>query len=159
MTRRDDIGQKLRDLLSEGAIAIDKAYHSGVALAARVPLQKVREAAGVCEATGFYLESITALDFLDTAELVYHFNCYEAQSRIALRVLCGHGQTPPTVSDIFPSALWLEREVHDFFGISFDGHPDLRPLLLPEDADYHPLRKTFGKVSAYRERKEIYGSV
>ncbi len=52
------------------------------------------------------------------------------------------------MSDIFPSALWLEREVHDFFGIAFGNHPDLRPLLLPEDADYHPLRKTFGKVYA-----------
>jgi NADH-quinone oxidoreductase subunit C len=158
MTKRDDIIQKLRDVLPEGALSRDEAYRSGVALAAQVPVEKLREAAGVCEATGFYLESITGLDFLDTAELVYHLNCYEPLSRIALRVLCAYEQPPPTLSDIFPSALWLEREVHDFFGIAFGNHPDLRPLLLPEDADYHPLRKTFGKVSAYRERKEIYGS-
>jgi NADH-quinone oxidoreductase subunit C len=158
MTQRDDIIEKLRDLLPEGALSFDEAYRTGVALSARVPAGKLREAAGVFDAAGFYLESITGLDFLDTQELVYHVNCYEPHSRIALRVLCGFEQPPPTVSDIFHSALWLEREVHDFFGIAFGNHPDLRPLLLPEDADYHPLRKTFGKVSAYREREEIYGS-
>jgi NADH-quinone oxidoreductase subunit C len=158
MTQRDDIIRKLRGILPEGAISLDEAYRSGIAAAAHVPMQALREAAAICEATGFYLESITGLDFLDTEELVYHLNCYEPHSRIALRVLYGHEQPPPTVSDIFPSALWLEREVHDFFGIAFGNHPDLRPLLLPEDADYHPLRKTFGKVFAYRERSDIYGS-
>lgn len=158
MTQCSDVIEKLRDLLPESALSFDEAYRTGIALSARVPMDKLREAAVAFDAGGYYLESITGLDFLDTAELVYHLNCYEPRSRIALRVLCGYEQPPPTVSDIFHSALWLEREVHDFFGIAFGNHPDLRPLLLPEDADYHPLRKTFGKVSAYRERAEIYGS-
>lgn len=49
----------------------------------------------------------------------------------------------PTISGIFAGADWHERETHDFFGIRFLGHPDLSPLLLPEDADFHPLRKDF----------------
>jgi len=49
----------------------------------------------------------------------------------------------PTVSEVFPGANWHERETHDFFGIRFLGHPDLSPLLLPEDADFHPLLKDF----------------
>jgi NADH-quinone oxidoreductase subunit C len=49
----------------------------------------------------------------------------------------------PTLSQVFPGANWHERETHDFFGIRFLGHPDLSPFLLPEDADYHPLRKDF----------------
>lgn len=49
----------------------------------------------------------------------------------------------PTVSGVFPGANWHERETHDFFGIRFLGHPDLSPLLLPEDADFHPLLKDF----------------
>jgi len=49
----------------------------------------------------------------------------------------------PTVSGVFPGANWHERETHDFFGIRFSGHPDLSPLLLPEDADFHPLLKDF----------------
>ena len=157
MAKKDDIIRELRNILPEDAICVDEEYRSGIAITVRTPGEKLREVAAVFETTGFYLESITGLDFLDTAELVYHINCYGPKSRIALRVLCGHEQPVATVSDIFPSALWLEREVHDFFGMSFTGHPDLRPLLLPEDADYHPLQKTFGKVHAYRERKEIYG--
>ncbi|HSH12329.1 MAG TPA: NADH-quinone oxidoreductase subunit C [Desulfurivibrionaceae bacterium] len=49
----------------------------------------------------------------------------------------------PTVSGVFAGANWHERETHDFFGIRFLGHPDLSPLLLPEDADFHPLLKDF----------------
>jgi NADH-quinone oxidoreductase subunit C len=49
----------------------------------------------------------------------------------------------PTISGVFPGANWHERETHEFFGIKFRGHPDLSPLLLPEDAAYHPLRKDF----------------
>jgi len=49
----------------------------------------------------------------------------------------------PTISEVFAGANWHERETHDFFGIRFLGHPDLSPLLLPEDADFHPLLKDF----------------
>ncbi len=49
----------------------------------------------------------------------------------------------PTISKVFAGANWHERETHDFFGIRFLGHPDLSPLLLPEDADFHPLLKDF----------------
>jgi NADH-quinone oxidoreductase subunit C len=157
MAKKDEILQKLRAILSEEAVCPDERCRSGIAFSAQVPAAKLRDAAKACESEGFYLESITGLDFRDTAELVYHLNCYEPMSRLALRVLHRPDEAPRTLSDIYPSALWLEREVHEFFGVSFLGHPDPRPLLLPEDADYHPLRKTFGKVYAYRERKEIYG--
>ena len=53
----------------------------------------------------------------------------------------------PTISTVFPGANWHERETHDFFGIRFEGHPDLSPLLLPEDATYHPLRKDFASAT------------
>jgi NADH-quinone oxidoreductase subunit C len=157
MTKKDDLMEKLRAMLPAESFGVDDAYRSGVTFSVQVPAERLRNAAEVCNETGFYLESITGLDFQDTAELVYHLNCYEPKSRVALRVLLSHDQAPPTLNDIFSSALWLEREVHDFFGIPFADHPDLRPLLLPEDADYHPLQKTFGKVNAYHERKEIYG--
>jgi NADH-quinone oxidoreductase subunit C len=47
----------------------------------------------------------------------------------------------PSISSIFSGAAWHERECFDFHGIIFINHPDLKPLLLPDDADFHPLRK------------------
>ena len=122
-----------------------------------IAISEIGETARTFEKAGFFLETITAIDFQDTFELVYHFNFYEPGSRVAVRFLCGHEQTPASITDIFRGAGWLEREVHDFFGIRFSGNPDLRPLLLPEDADYRPLRKNFGKTGAYLKREDIYG--
>jgi len=157
MRKNEEIAEKIRAVVSEDAICFDDAYRAGVIFSAQVPMDKLRDVMSACAEAGYFLETITGLDFEDTAELVYHLNCYEPGSRIAVRVLCDQEGTAPTVIDIYPSASWLEREVHDFYGIRFSDNPDMRPLLLPEDADYHPLRKTFGKVHAYRKREDIYG--
>lgn len=157
MSRLETLIARLQGMLPDDARCVDETRKAGVAFAARVPSEKLRDAAQACSAEGFYLESMTGLDFKDTNEVVYHFNCYDPASRIALRVLCPHGEGLPSVSDIFLSALWQEREVHEFFNIKFSGHPDLKRLLLPEDADYYPLRKDFTVVHAYRNREEIYG--
>jgi NADH-quinone oxidoreductase subunit C len=141
----------------DAPLSRDETGLTGALWSIVVPISGIRDAAKAFGSAGFFLESITALDFEDTFELVYHFNCYEPKSRLVVRGLCGHDQVPPSICDIFRGAGWLEREVHDFFGISFSGNTDMRPLLLPEDADYYPLRKTFGKVSAYHKREEIYG--
>ncbi|NLI83103.1 MAG: NADH-quinone oxidoreductase subunit C [Deltaproteobacteria bacterium] len=156
MMKRDLILQKLRKLLPEGAVSEDEGYESGVAFSARVPVARIVEIASACDHAGAYLESMTGLDFEDTAEIVYHFHTYEPKSRFSLRVLFPHEEKIPTLSGIFSSAVWLEREVREFFGYVFADHPDPRNLLLPEDADFHPLRKTFGKIAAYRKREEIY---
>lgn len=60
------------------------------------------------------------------------------------------------LSDIFPSALWLEREVREFFGISLQAIPSAAALILPEEADYHPLQKTLARCTPARTGK-VYG--
>lgn len=81
----------------------------------------------------------------DEIEVVYDFNRFQSRHRVVLRVRTPRSQPQvPTIQTIYPIAHWHEREAHDFFGIVFTGHSYLVPLLLPEDADFHPLLKDYG---------------
>ncbi len=95
----------------------------------------------------FFLESITGVDWIKEKQLesVYDFSRYDFdQCRVVIRTRTPRDNPSiPTISKIYPGANWHERETHDFFGIKFEGHPHLIPLLLPEDADFHPLLKDF----------------
>ena len=80
----------------------------------------------------------------DELEVVYDFNRFSARHRVNLRVRTPRSNPQiPTIAEIYPIAHWHEREIHEFFGIVFIGHPYLIPLLLPEDAEYHPLLKDY----------------
>ncbi|ROQ93485.1 NADH-quinone oxidoreductase subunit C [Desulfosoma caldarium] len=157
MAAKDEAVRRLREQLGEGALREDVEFRSGVSWTISCTPESLLSVMKIFNACGFYLESLTGLDFQDTLELVYHMNTYEPRARMAVRVLCPHDGEVPSVTGIFDSALWQEREAWEFFGVSFRGHPDLRRLLLPEDADYYPLRKDFGTVHAYRKREEVYG--
>ncbi len=91
-------------------------------------------------------ESVFGVDLEDdNYELIYIFWSHPARLLCQIRVQL-KGETPsiPTVSDIFPGLEWHERETHEMFGIEFEGHPDLRPLLLPDElVGKYPLRKRF----------------
>jgi NADH-quinone oxidoreductase subunit C len=77
-------------------------------------------------------------------EVVYHLASFDHRTRLRLKVrLGGDAAHLADVQEIWPVANWLEREVWDLFGIVFDGHNDLRRLLMPEDWDGHPARKDY----------------
>ena len=93
------------------------------------------------------LAELTAIDVWPREprfELVYILVSIEQRERLRLKVrLTGEDARVTTVTGIWPAANWLEREVWDLFGIVFDGHPDPRRLLMPEDWEGHPLRKDY----------------
>ena len=93
------------------------------------------------------LSDVSATDYYpDRPRFALNYHLYALENALSLRVkIWLDGETPSIVSitGVYPGANWHERETHDFFGIRFLGHPNLTPLLLPEDADYHPLRKDF----------------
>lgn len=89
-----------------------------------------------------HLSAITALNAGDGLEILYHFSGNNII--LTLRVtLPPNDYSVPTITDVIPGAILHEREAHDLFGIKFEGNPDLKPLILPEDwpADIHPMRK------------------
>ena len=94
-----------------------------------------------------FLAELTAIDFWPRDprfEVVYVLVSLERRARVRLKVrLSGGDAHVGTVSGIWPAANWLEREVWDLFGVVFDGHPDSRRLLMPEDWEGHPLRKDY----------------
>ncbi len=99
---------------------------------------------------GFFLEDITGVDVKEGILLVYHFDRYEPAGRVALRLTVPHeAKKAPSITAIYSGAEWHERESYDFFGVEFEGHPDLKPLLLPDDLKLRPLLKEKGRQSIY----------
>jgi NADH-quinone oxidoreductase subunit C len=77
-------------------------------------------------------------------EVVYHLLAHRSRSRLRLRVqVPEHDTTVPTLFGFYPGTEAMEREVFDMFGLSFEGHPDLTRILMPEDWIGHPLRKDY----------------
>ena len=90
----------------------------------------------------FFLEDVSAIDTSEGLVVVYHFDHFVRPGRVALHVIVSHGDPViPSISNVFSGARWHERECHDFFGITFAGHPELKPLLVPDDLEYCPLIK------------------
>ena len=118
----------------------------GFHLDARVAPDQIVAAAELLDQSGFVIDTVTGVDWMAAGEmeLVYDFFHLTAPLHVVVRTRVPRDNPElPTISEVFPGANWHERETHEFFGIKFSGHPDLSPLLLPEDADYHPLRRDF----------------
>lgn len=93
-----------------------------------------------------YLTDITAIDYPEREkrfEMVYHLFSIKNRSRIRVRAEIQKGERVSTLTRVWGAANWLEREVYDMFGIEFEGHPDLRRILLSEEWEGHPLRKDY----------------
>jgi NADH-quinone oxidoreductase subunit C len=129
-----------------GIIECDYAVH-GYHLDVQVATDQLLDAVKIVDQADFFIESITGVDWIkdNQLELVYDFSRYDFDTcRVVIRTRLDRSDpVVSTITDIYAGANWHERETHDFFGIKFEGHPNLIPLLLPEDADFHPLLKDF----------------
>lgn len=107
-----------------------------------------------------YLSCLTGIDngtTANTMEVIYHLNSIPFQRQIVVKVLLNREKPEvPTVSKVWQSANWHEREAYDMFGIVFLNHPDLRRILMPADWVGYPLRKDYQPQETYHEIKVKY---
>jgi NADH-quinone oxidoreductase subunit C len=105
-----------------------------------------------------YCVDITAVHYpkrekqFDVVWILYSFPRNE---RVRVKTQIADGASIPSSVSIWPTANWLEREVYDMFGITFDGHPDLKRILLPDGWKGHPLRKDYGILQQDKEWVQI----
>jgi NADH-quinone oxidoreductase subunit C len=143
-----EIADPMLDLLRQALPGTDlepAQTADGVAVTVRrEDLLRVMRALKEDERLAFdFLRSLSGVDQLDYLEVVYHLYSYRHGHSLAVKVRCPHDDAHvPTVSDLWETANWHEREAAELFGFIFDGHPDLRPLLTEEGLAYYILRKT-----------------
>ncbi|BBE42489.1 NADH-quinone oxidoreductase subunit C [Conexivisphaera calida] len=125
----------------------------------------LRDAAAKLKAAGFdHVKSVTAVDYPDKKQIkvIYHASSMLDESLSGYVVglatsVDRDNPTVPSLSGIWVSAEFQEREMYEFFGVNFEGHPDLRPLLLtPDLAAQRPLRKDFKVVEEDDYLKSTY---
>ena len=105
-----------------------------------------------------YCVDITAVHYPKRDEqfdMVYVLYSFPKNERVRIKTQIKDGDTVRTASGIWGTANWLEREVYDMFGISFDGHPDLKRILLPEGWKGYPLRKDYPILQQDQEWVQI----
>jgi len=88
-------------------------------------------------------------------ELIWILYSFARNERIRVKTDIADGASFPSSVSIWPAANWLEREVFDMFGIKFDGHPDMKRILLPEGWKGYPLRKDYGIIQQDQEWVQI----
>ena len=111
----------------------------------------VVDAVSAAKDAGFEMISdIFGIDYLEYPghqgkrfAVAYNLYSVKKNERLFIRVNLNDGETLPTITELWRGASFMEREVFDMFGVAFEGHPDLRKLITPEDLDGHPHRKDF----------------
>lgn len=148
----DGVLERLKEELKDLAKSVEE--HKGFILVLADP-ENMREAALRLRSIGFdHVKSVTVVDRIKEGifEVGYHVSSYsnEDLAKVIVELATHIPRDNPrirTLTDVWPSAEFQEREAYEQFGVTFEGHPDLRPILLaPTVAELHPLRKDFKVV-------------
>ena len=115
---------------------------------------KIRSACETVRAAGYnFFSDLTAVDWYPAEprfQLSYHLLSHQLKERVRLRVMLGSEEPAvESITSVWPAANQYEREVWDLMGVRFQGHPDLRRIMMPEEWEGHPLQKTY-PVEGYR---------
>lgn len=145
----DDRGQALSALLPSVLQALDVSF--GTAFDEVAVVVEPGEVEEVCRrarehpALDFdYLRSLSVVDYVERLEVNYHLLSLSMRHKMVVKTnLPPDDPRVPTVTGVWRGANWYEREGHDLFGVVFEGHPDLSPLLLYEGFEGHPGLKSF----------------
>ncbi len=116
--------------------------------------ESIVEACSIVQTAGYnFFEDVTAVDWFPSEprfQLSYHILSHAYKERIRLRVMLdGNNPTIASITPVWAGANYYEREVFDLFGVRFEGHPNLRRIMMPDDWTGHPLRKDY-PVEGYR---------
>src|SRR4030066_481854 len=93
-----------------------------------------------------HLADVSGVDFLErlpSFDISYHMYSIPKNHRLRIKIKVNENEAIPTVTPVWSTANWHEREIFDMFGLKFDGHPDLRRILMADDWVGHPLRKDY----------------
>ncbi len=148
----DEIQKKIIGDYEGSAATSDRAGDPFVT----VPAAKIVEILTFCrdnaELAFDCLSNLTGVDAPpDDLEVVYHLFSYSKRHSLTLKARVPKSNAHlPTVEGIYPTANWQEREAYDLLGMIFDGHSDLRRIMLPDDWVGHPLRKEYKEQEEYR---------
>ncbi len=143
------VAQRVREAVSDDAVVGTLHAHGSATLqvapeSVHSVLEHLRDAD---EEPYDFLASVHGCDYLpEEPRLGVHYQLLsmERGERLAVKTRLGTDEpVVPSVVDLFPTASFQEREVYDFFGVEFEGHPDLRRILMPEDYVGHPQRRDF----------------
>jgi len=148
-----DITRKLPGIEAQEISYAEKGYHLSIGM----DKESLVKATDYFDRKGFYLEDLLCVDYVEYLELVYFFNTYQTLCRVKVSIkLDSEKPIVPTISHIYTIARWYEREVYEFFGVYFEGHPNLTYLFLHDGIDFYPLRKN--KVPVSDEAKRLLNS-
>ena len=106
-----------------------------------------------------FLTDIVAVDYFPMKprfEIIYHLYSIPQKHRLRLKVKVEDSEVVPSVTSIWKTADWAEREAYDMFGIIFEGHPNLKRIYMPADWDGFPLRKDY-PLKGYKDQYNPYG--
>ncbi len=134
----EDLKAKVAGIEASETSYAQSGYHAAVE-AQKKNLVSVVE---FFDGKGFYLVDLCCVDYVDYLELVYFFNTHRQLCRVKV-TLKVDPETPsaPTISRIYTMANWYEREIHEFYGVYFEGHRNMTYFFLHDGIDYYPLRK------------------